>query len=55
LAEAPPASVFRVPIARVCSLVFGTAHYKRVFVLWVVQVGHRRRACHQNGVVRRLR
>jgi hypothetical protein len=33
LAEDPPASVFRVPIARVCSLVFGTAHYKRLFVL----------------------
>jgi hypothetical protein len=39
LAEDPPASVFRVPIARVCSLVSGTAHYKRVFVLWVVQIG----------------
>jgi len=33
LAEDPPASVFRVPIARVCSLVVGTAHYKRVLVL----------------------
>ena len=39
LAEDPPASVFRVPIACVCSLVFGTAHYKRVLVLWVVQIG----------------
>jgi hypothetical protein len=38
LAEGPPASVFRVPIARVRSLVFGTAHFKRVFVLWVVQI-----------------
>lgn len=39
LAEDPPASGFRVPIAYVCSLVFGTAHYKRVLVLWVVQIG----------------
>ena len=39
LAEDPPASGFRVPIACVCSLVFGTAHYKRVLVLWVVQIG----------------
>lgn len=39
LAEDPPASVFRVPIARVRGLVVGTAHYKRVLVLWVVQIG----------------
>ena len=39
LAEDPPASVFRVPIARVCSLACGTANYKREFVLWVVQIG----------------
>ena len=39
MAEDPPASVFRVPIARVCSLVSGTAHYQRVFVLWAVQIG----------------
>lgn len=38
LAEAPQPSAFRVPMARVCSLVSGKAHCKRVFVLRVVHL-----------------
>jgi len=52
LVEAPPASVLRVPIARVHSLVLRTVHYNRVFVLSVVQVAH---CQHRLSVVRRMR